>query len=206
MRASWVSSFSDGKAVCGFPTKKLSGINFKRYGFIDKTGKVVIEPQFDYAMNFQDGIACIAEVVDVGKKKIKYGFIDDKGNWIIKPVFDDVFRGWVLEHHECARFSEGVIAAAIKYGKHEKRWGYVNKSGEWIIKPKYYAAYNFNNGLAKVKFSDSEWGYIDKTGMFIWKSDALRRAEHVKIIGTLFGLSLIVIVLVLVRKYRKRRR
>ena len=29
----------------------------KKYGFIDKNGKVVIEPQFDNAGNFSEGLA-----------------------------------------------------------------------------------------------------------------------------------------------------
>ena len=31
-----------------------------KYGYIDKTGKFVIEPQFDFAQNFSDGLALIA--------------------------------------------------------------------------------------------------------------------------------------------------
>ena len=29
----------------------------KKYGFIDKSGKVVIEPQFDYVGDFSEGLA-----------------------------------------------------------------------------------------------------------------------------------------------------
>ena len=28
-----------------------------KYGFIDKTGKVIIKPQFDWASDFSDGVA-----------------------------------------------------------------------------------------------------------------------------------------------------
>ena len=29
----------------------------KKYGFIDKSGKVVIEPQFDWVSDFSEGLA-----------------------------------------------------------------------------------------------------------------------------------------------------
>ncbi len=35
-----------------------------KYGYIDKTGKIVIEPQFDYALPFKEGLA----IVVVGEK------------------------------------------------------------------------------------------------------------------------------------------
>src|ERR1051326_4328606 len=43
-----------------------------KYGFIDKTGKVVINPQFDFAQNFSEDMA----VVKVGGNS---GFIDKTG-------------------------------------------------------------------------------------------------------------------------------
>ena len=35
----------------------------KKYGFIDKSGKVVIEPQFDRAGSFSEGFARVANRV-----------------------------------------------------------------------------------------------------------------------------------------------
>ena len=56
----------------------------KKYGFIDKNGKVVIEPQFDSASNFSEGFACV-------KKDDKWGFIDKSGKMVIELQFDRVF-------------------------------------------------------------------------------------------------------------------
>ena len=53
-----------------------------KYGFIDKSGKVVIEPQFDGASNFSEGFACV-------EKDDKWGFIDKNGKVVIEPQFDD---------------------------------------------------------------------------------------------------------------------
>jgi hypothetical protein len=36
-----------------------------------------------------------------------------------------------------------------------------------VIEPQYTAAYDFNDGIARVNVED-RWGYIDKTGSYIW--------------------------------------
>ncbi len=46
-----------------------------KYGYIDKTGKYVINPQFDYAGSFSEGLA----VVEIGGK---WGYIDKTGKFI----------------------------------------------------------------------------------------------------------------------------
>ena len=54
----------------------------KKYGFIDKSGKVVIELQFDDAGYFSEGLARV-------EKDGKWGFIDKSGKVVIEPQFDD---------------------------------------------------------------------------------------------------------------------
>jgi hypothetical protein len=50
-----------------------------RWGFIDKSGKIVINPQFDEAMAFADGLAR----VKVGHKT---GYINTAGKYIWNPA------------------------------------------------------------------------------------------------------------------------
>ena len=71
-----------------------------KYGFIDKSGKVVIEPQFDYAGL---GISAFSEGLAQVKKDGKYGFIDKSGKVVIEPQFDDADA-----------FSEGLAVVAIE--------------------------------------------------------------------------------------------
>ena len=64
-----------------------------KWGFIDKQGKWVIQPRFDAADIFSDGLAAVR----IGDDKTgKWGFID-KDRWVIQPQFDDTFgfRGGV---------------------------------------------------------------------------------------------------------------
>src|SRR5438876_6749370 len=64
--------FSDGLAPV-----KISG----KWGYIDKTGGVVITPQFNDAEDFSEGLAA----VEVGSN---VGYINKTGTLVIKPQFD----------------------------------------------------------------------------------------------------------------------
>lgn len=83
-----------------------------KYGFIDKTGKTVIKPQFDGAMYFSDGLAGVE--IDG-----KMGFIDKTGKIVIQPQFD-----------YCGDFREGL--ARIEIGGKVK---YIDKSGKVVWQP-----------------------------------------------------------------------
>ena len=61
---------------------KYFSISLKdRYGFIDNKGQMTIEPQYDHACEFSEGLAA----VQVGKK---WGFIDKGGLINIEPKYD----------------------------------------------------------------------------------------------------------------------
>ena len=112
-------------------------------GFIDKTGKYVIEPLFNSACDFIDNLA----LVQYGEK---YGFINKSGAFIIEPKFNDAYV-----------FSEGL--ASVKKGD---KWGYIDKTGRFIIEPKFDSGSFFQDSLCPVNFK-GEWGYIDKTGEIV---------------------------------------
>lgn len=52
-----------------------------RIGFINSSGKVIIEPQFAAAGNFVSGLA-------PARKDAYYGFIDTTGSYVIPPIYD----------------------------------------------------------------------------------------------------------------------
>jgi len=122
-----------------------------KVGYIDKAGKLVVNPQFDVANNFSEGLAGVC----VGGKDIfceggKWGYIDKAGKYVINPQFDGVYN-----------FSEGL--GVVKIGG---KWGYIDKAGKLVVNPQFDVAYNFSEGLAGVKFSD-KWGFIDKAGKYV---------------------------------------
>jgi hypothetical protein len=53
-----------------------------QYGYIDFTGKVLIDFQFMNARSFSEGLA------PVSNAKNLWGYIDDKGKMVINPQYD----------------------------------------------------------------------------------------------------------------------
>ena len=100
-----------------------------KYGYIDKSGRVVIQPQFFYADDFSDGLARIS-------KNGKWGYIDKNGKIVINPQFEVAYD-----------FSDGL--ARIKFNINEK-YGYIDKSGKIVIQPQFDNASDFSNGIAMI--------------------------------------------------------
>lgn len=183
VRGDWdvASHFSEGLAAIGYDQTKqkfeLRGRTFYSsashpwyfWGFIDKTGKVVINTKFVHVSEFRDGIAVAAIPI---MSEWKYGFIDRSGNWVIRPQFD-----WA------GQFSEG-LARVFVGGK----YGFIDKSGTMIIKPRFTSALGFSEGLACVQIGGDvtkpvgmsvirkggRHAFIDKTGREVIK---MRRAN-----------------------------
>jgi len=86
--------FSEGMAAVKFGGT-WADANWKwkgaRVGFIDKTGKIVIQPQFLHAGVFTKEL-CAVMNADL---RHLYGYIDKSGRWIIAPQFESAggFRG-----------------------------------------------------------------------------------------------------------------
>src|SRR4051812_24158111 len=60
-----------------------------KLGFIDKTGKVVITPQFDSTVR-EDGI-CFSEGLAAVLVGDKWGYIDKTGKFVIPPKFKQTY-------------------------------------------------------------------------------------------------------------------
>jgi hypothetical protein len=116
-----------------------------RYGYIDKTGRIVAEPQYEELSSFSENLARIS-------LDDKYGYIDKSGAIIVKP-----------EYVNAKDFHEG-LAAVVNEGK----WGYIDKTDKFVIEPAFDYTYNFSEGLASVKIS-AKWGYINQKGELVIK-------------------------------------
>ena len=64
-----------------FPVYKTTGVKEYEYGYIDKTGRLVIPFKYKRAGNFKNGFAKVdVEVAENEKKTIKTLYVDTKGN------------------------------------------------------------------------------------------------------------------------------
>ncbi len=114
----------------------------RRFGYIDRSGEVFIEPRFEIAQDFGEGLAAVRR-----KSHDLWGFIDRAGKPVISPRFE-----------QAGRFSEGLCAV-----RENGLWGYINPKGKWVIRPRFAEARQFLEGLAAAR-EGSLWGYIDAEG------------------------------------------
>ena len=106
----------------------------KKYGYIDKQGKIVIPAQFVYADDFSEGLAIV-------QKDYKYYFINPQG----EQAFDKQFSNCPLP------FKHGY--SGVK--KTNKKCVYINKQGE-VCSDEYYNLTSFYpNGIALVQKSNN---------------------------------------------------
>jgi hypothetical protein len=131
-----------------------------KHGFMDKSGKTVIAPQFDDTGSFSEGLAAV-------KVGTRFGFINSKGSIVIAPQFD-----------EASAFSDG--RAAVRVGT---KFGFIDKKGGMAIVPQFDNVKDFRNGRAAVQLccgpnwtidtkigghvGNDRYGFIDRDGKYI---------------------------------------
>lgn len=96
-----MSKFSEGLAEVKINDK---------WGFINKSGAIVIMPQFEYVHSFSEGYAA-------AKLNGLWGFIDRQGKWIINPKFDMT-----------SDFENGIVQVLLPNGKE----GFIDRFGNWF--------------------------------------------------------------------------
>jgi hypothetical protein len=148
-----------------------------RVGYINQSGRWLIEPKFLIAMNFSEGRAFAStdgesfRLVDLHglfvassyferarpfrsglapvRREGRWGFIERNGETRIPFVFEDTQPG---HFHS---FLAGV--------KTETGWGFIDRSGLFAIKPIYEAVRAFSEGRAAVRLG-GQWGMINLLG------------------------------------------
>jgi hypothetical protein len=161
-----------------------------KFGFIDKTGRILIGARFDAAKDFSEGLA----PVKVGGL---WGFVNRTGQFAIEPRFQDAepfssglarikendLYGYVdqlgsvkitpaLRYAES--FSDGF--AVVGDGAEDERFWYIDASGNRVFDREFRAACTFFHGLANVEFVlngikgiKRSYAYIDTTGRPIFR-------------------------------------
>lgn len=138
-----------------------------RFGFIDKTGKLVIgfdrlPRKIEAVGDFHDGRAVIYFKKEKGNRYVNdfsVGYIDETGRMAIPARFDAAFD-----------FSEGLA-----YVEREGSGAFIDRRGRTTIKlPKKMSAsldgfaYGFHEGRAAVQIN-GDYGFVDRTGRLLCK-------------------------------------
>lgn len=151
-------------SVPGQETPLFVVLKDKKWGFMDREGKIVIPFQFEYASPFSEGLAQVR--VGSGRES-KIGFIDSRGAPMIPP-----------KYHEAGNFSEGLAPVAFTTDKTKPcvdcstfdwnmQWGFIDKTGRMAIEARFRNAREFHEGLAAVQDDSGKWGFIDPAGALV---------------------------------------
>ena len=150
-----------------------------KYGYIDSTGKVIVEPKYLKADIFRNGLGVVITDYNIDSIKrsdkflqitaqiqqdtsilyskritYKYGYLNKKGQFQIEPKL--VIRhicGWLEKHSDSAiyHFNElGFSRGLAMYQDTSGKFGYINTHGKVVLAPLYEGAKRFREGLAPV--------------------------------------------------------
>ena len=149
--------FADGLALVRYAPRKnpakpdelMEGV-----GFIDKTGKVVIQldnPLHINGESFSEGLTQYSTFTT--EKGTVYGYIDTSGKIQIKARF-----------RNASSFVDGLAAVCIEWQK----CGFINKAGEFVIEPRFRVINSFSEGLALAGLEEYLIvGFINKSGEMV---------------------------------------
>ena len=117
----------------------------RKYGYTDKTGKWIISPQYDQALEFgKNNLALI-------KQEGKFGYIRKNGEIVIPFVYENL--------GEFDDEKPGEMAPACLKGK----YGYINSYNKQIIPFQYDYASSFGSGIGYISQEKKYW-FINKKG------------------------------------------
>src|SRR5215468_4860397 len=122
----------------------------EKHGAINRTGEVVIPPEYDETVVMREGLARV-------RKGSRVAYLDASGRRVIEP-----------QDSTEALFSQGLAPARGADEKGRPAWGYIDRTGRWAIPPRFADAKDFSGSRAAVGVAD-EWGqvkygYIDAKG------------------------------------------
>lgn len=188
-----VSSFSEGLAmVATLVEPKSRGL--RNYGYVERTGQVVIAGVYEMASGFHNGLAAV-------RKDTRWGYINRQGDVVVKfqyqhaedfrdgiarvqPDFNRVqfidSTGKVLldgNGADIGRFSEGLLYVNLpgEAGKDSGRArGYVDRNFKFVNRLGEDSSgfwpgrcEEFHEDRAAVEIGSNKWGFIDRDGKLV---------------------------------------
>jgi hypothetical protein len=161
----WTGQSGQTQSTPEMPMQKKTCANLwpveqdNKWGYIDKTGRLIIPCKFDSAGDFSEGLAAV-------EIKEKTGYIDETGKFVIPPRF---LSGYP--------FSSGMALVVTKEFKKDRyqmhKLGYIDRSGKLVIQRKealdskslFVSSKDlfFSEGFLRVTENGKD-GYLDRTG------------------------------------------
>ena len=189
-----VRPFSEGLAAVCLPMeigvstliRKYLGVELDagvqlpgKWGYIDRSGNVVIDCEWNHALPFSEGLAPVEKaglILTVGGS---WGFIDRTGSVVMPYAYKESGLANVIEQYWISEsfsdmhglFSNGLarvknmdfVTSLLQGGN----YGYINSHGDEVLPCVWKDAGAFtDSGVARVQ-SDAGWGYMRRDGSML---------------------------------------
>lgn len=119
----------------------INAIGGKIWGYINKLGKFIIKPQYDFASDFYNECAIVSS-------NNLFALVDTLGDSIIEPSYSSM--AFINEFRISANSDEGIVVLDDKGKVISKTYTYIG---------------TFHNNLAVVANKDFNYGYINTEGI-----------------------------------------
>jgi hypothetical protein len=163
-----------------FPAS-VKTVDGTKWGYIDETGKFILTPKFEYAMDFQpNGLA----VVELNHKQ---GLINQAGQFVVEPKYETITtfsegraevidvqgfkvineQGQVLTdkpYSFIGMYQEGRAQFSGNDAQGNNRYGYLDLEGKEVIPLQYITVTDFKQGKAVVQMGEKQYALIDRDG------------------------------------------
>ncbi len=113
-----------------------------KWGYINSSGGIMIQPHFDRVQLFSEGLA-----------QVRF-----RGSW----QYIDL-RGRIVLSRSGGSFRDGLAASR----DHRLCWGFMDPSGSLKIATQYELVKDFYEERAAVKATNGLWGYVDTNGQTV---------------------------------------
>lgn len=129
-----------------------------KWGFINKSGEIIIKPHYEEVLPFSEGLAAV-------KEENYWGYINTSGEIVIEPQFHEIPDSFSEGLVRIARFDKNVYEMEFTgVMSVQSRFGYADREGSIVIEPQYRIADSFSQGLAAVSRNRDGYGYINMKG------------------------------------------
>ena len=181
-----IDPFSNGLAVIKKINRKILHTD---YGYIDKTGKVLVYPYLYWAEDFSEDVAVVNRNQFINKKgefiftdldislakkfsdgmcrvikDDRIGYIDKSGRIVIEPVFtsaSDFIDGYAVASMANKAMGNEVFDFDQRLVD-GALWGIIDKTGAWVIEPEYRSINLLGNNVANLSSKDSNGNWLSK--------------------------------------------
>lgn len=137
----------------------------KKFGYMSVEGEIVIEPVYEYANPFSEGLACVSD----GKM---YGFINVDGEFAIPMQYEILESDYIrkipsfrepdalieLEGMNLSAFFRNISfndgLCSVREGD---KFGFIDKSGEFVIPPQFDSTAAFWKGIATCRSGNNTY-------------------------------------------------